>query len=163
MNFKADEIFLKADQMIAADDITGARNILYALLQDFPDYGRAHNHLAWINENKLRYFNEAEEHYKAALHFSPDYPAVWINYTYFLGSQERFDEELEHLSKALNIKGVSKSFMFFEIGSVSEMKAEYDKAIEYYKEAIKFSQNDDNIQRYEKSIERVKKKIDMGL
>lgn len=163
MSFKADEIFLKADQMIAADDIAGARNILYTLLQDFPDYGRAHNHLAWINENKLRYFDKAEEHYKAALRFSPDYPAVWINYAYFLSSQERFDEELEHLTKALDVKGVSKSFVYYEIGSVAEMRAAYDEAIEYYKKAIKFSQNDENIQRYEKSIERVDKKKEMGL
>lgn len=163
MSFKADEIFLKADQLISADDIAGARVMLYGLLQDFPDYGRAHNHLGWINENKLRYFDKAEEHYKAALRFSPEYPAAWINYTYFLNMQERFDELIDHLNKALNVKGVSKSFVYNEFGAVAEMRGEYESAIDYYKKAIRFSQNDENIKRYEQSIERVEKKKEMGV
>ena len=163
MNIDADELFLKADQMIGADDIVGARSVLYRIISEYPDYGRAHNHLGWLNEHKLRYLDKAEEHYKAALRFSPDYPAAWINYAYFLNIQDRYAELTDHQSKAMNIKGVSKVFIYNEFGSVYEMQSKYEEAIEHYKKAIKYSQNDENIKSYENSISRVEKKKEMQL
>lgn len=159
----ADELFLKADQLIGADDIVGARGLLYKIIDEYPDYGRAHNHLGWLNEHKLRYLDKAEEHYKAALRFSPDYPAIWINYAYYLNAQERYDELLEHLDRAMKVKGVSKSFIYNELALVYEIKGGYDESVSYYKQAIKYSQNDESIKGYEASIARVEKKKTMQL
>lgn len=163
MNIDPDELFLKADQLIGADDIVGARSVLHKIIAEYPDYGRAHNHLGWLNEHKLRYLDKAEEHYKAALRFSPDYPAAWINYSYFLNVQDRFDELKEHLAKAMHVKGVSKAFIYNELGSVYEMQSRYEEAIDFYKKAIKLSLNDKNIKSYENSISRVEKKKGMLL
>lgn len=163
MNIDADELFLKADQLIGSEDIVGARSVLNQIIGEYPDYGRAHNHLGWLYEHRLRYFDKAEEHYKAALRFSPDYPASGINYAYFLNVQNRYNELEDHLKKAMNIKGVSQAFVYNELGSVYEMQSKYTDAITLYKKAIQHSLNDENIKSYESSISRVEKKKEILL
>lgn len=163
MSMDADEMLLRADQLIGADDIVGAREVLYKIIAEYPDYGRAHNHLGWLNEHKLRYFDKAEEHYKAALRFSPAYPAAWINYSYFLNAMERFDELLDILHKAMEVKGVSKAFVYSEMGAAYELQLKYDEAIDCYDKAIRCSLNDENIKSYENSINRVERKKETQL
>lgn len=163
MSNQPEELFLKADQLIGAEDIVGARKLLYQILDEYPDFGRAHNHLGWLNEHKLRYFDKAEEHFKAALRFSPEYPAGWINYGYFLEAQDRFDELLEHYEKMKKVKGISQSLIYNGQGAIAELRGNYTSAIEFYKKAIKHSLNDDNIKLYEQSIARSEKKQQMEL
>lgn len=80
-----------------------------------------------------------------------------------MNAQERYDELLEHLDRAMKVKGVSKSFIYNELALVYEIKGGYDESVSYYKQAIKYSQNDESIKGYEASIARVEKKKTMQL
>lgn len=111
--------------------------MLHSIISEYPDYGRAHNHLGWLYERKLRYFSKAEEHYKAGLRFAPDYPATWINYGYFLAMEERYDELEKHLFQAIEVRGISKPFIYSELANMYEMKHMYDEATKYYKKVSK--------------------------
>ena len=154
-----DEMFLEADQLIANQQIKSALELLLQIIEEQPDYGRAHNHLGWIYEYKLRAFDKAENHYRAALHFSPDYPAPWLNYAYFLSNLRRYDELEKHLSNCLKVPGVYISTIYNEYGVLYEMKEDYQKAINNYEKAIKYTLDAKDIDAYKKSIERAKEKL----
>lgn len=158
MEYKLDEMFLEADKLINDQQITQALDLLHEIINEQPDYGRAHNHLGWLYENKLKKFNLAEHHYKAAINLTPEYPACWLNFAYFLGNLHRFTELEEHLQKCLKVPGISLSYIYNEFAIMYELKTNYNKAIEYYNKAILKSLNSKNIEEYEEAITRCKKK-----
>jgi len=98
---KYDEMFFEADQLIAEKQIGKAMQLLYDIINEQPDYGRAHNHLGWIYETKYRDYAKAEEHYRAALAYAPEYPAVYQNYAVLLSTVRKFTDLEKVLEKAL--------------------------------------------------------------
>lgn len=160
-SYRYDEMFLEADQMISNQQTKEALGLLLQIVEEQPDYGRAHNHLGWMYETKLKDFVKAEEHYNAALHFSPEYPAPWLNYAYFLGNLNRFEELEDHLARCMKVPGVFKGYVYNEYAGMYETQEDFPKAIEYYKMAIKKSFSQKDIEGYEESIERVKKKMEL--
>lgn len=160
-NYKYDEMFLEADHLISDQQIKEAMSLLHQIIDEQPDYGRAHNHLGWIYENKLKRFDKAADHYQAALHFSPGYPAPWLNYAYFLSNLQRYKELKEHLEKCLTIPGIFTPYIYNEFAIMNELQENYPEATEYYVKAIKKSLNAKDIEGYEESIERVKKKMNL--
>lgn len=158
MDYKQDELFLEANQLITDQKIREALNLLIQILEEQPDYGRAHNLLGWLYEYKLDNYDRAERHYKSAMQFSPGYPPGYINYASFLTNMQRFDELKNHLEKCLSIPGIIPPYVYKEFGIMYELTEQYDKAIEYYKLAIKKTLSINDIEEYEQSIERCKKK-----
>ena len=69
-------------------------------------------------------------------------------------------EGIAVLNKALEVPGIEKSGIINELGILYELKLDYNKAIEYYKSAIKLSLSDKNIETYLKSIDRCRLKRD---
>jgi tetratricopeptide (TPR) repeat protein len=158
---KADEMFFDADNRIREGKIVEARDILINLINQFPEYGRAYNHLGWIYETKYKDYKKAEEYYKKALELSPDYPAVYLNYAEVLSTLEKFDELEELLNKALNVPGVAKDRIYNEFGIMYELKGDFSKAIDFYKKAIAASLSEEDIGVFSESIERCKTKKDI--
>lgn len=156
MSTYTDNLLLEADSLIDGDRIKEAKELLTQIIQDNPDYGRAHNHLAWIYETKLKRFDRAEEHYKAATRFAPEYPAGWLNYADLLRTLEKYSELEKILEKMHSVKGLSKARMNVETAYMYEKRRMYDKAIPFFEEAIKESFDNDEIERYKAAIERVK-------
>ncbi len=150
--------FFEADRLINA----GEANQAYALLEEcigrFPDYGKAYNHLGFIQETKYRSPEKAEPLYQKCIELSPQYPAVYLNYSVLLSTHDRYDDLIALLEKALEVPGMNKSKIYNEYAIMHEVKGNYDSAIEYYQKAIQFSFIAANIQSYEGSIERVKDK-----
>lgn len=156
MSTYTDSLLLEADSLIDGDRIKEAKELLTQIIQDNPDYGRAHNHLAWLYETKLKRFDRAEEHYKAAIKFAPEYPAGWLNYADLLRSLEKYDELEKILQQMQNVKGLSRVRMNSETAYMYEKRRMYDKAIHFFQEAIKESLDNDDIERHKASIERIK-------
>lgn len=155
---RPETMFYQADRMIEEGNIAEATKILQELIDNHPDFGRAYNHLGYIFETKYRDYRKAEMYYKKCLEMSPEYPAIYLNYSILLSQQQRFDELEVLLYQALDCPGINKAKVHNEFGMMYEMKGQYDRAIEEYKKAIRFSFEDKHIGNYKKSIERAAEK-----
>ncbi len=158
---KLDALFFDADRLISERKYTDAINMLEAILIEAPDYGKAYNHLGFIYETKYRDIAKAEEFYKKALLYSPNYPAVYSNLSVVLSSQGKYDELEPLLKQALEIKGVEKAGIYNEFGIMYELQGKYLRAIESYKDAIRNSLSDVNVETYSKSMKRCKSKLEI--
>lgn len=154
----ADELFFEADEKIRNGKIVEARDLLINLIEQFPEYGRAYNHLGWIYETKYKNYATAENFYKKALEFAPDYPAIYLNYAIVLSSLEKFDELERLLHQALTVPGIAKDKIYNEFAIMYELKGEFLKAIDFYKKAITTSLVEKDIEIYIESINRCKTK-----
>ncbi len=153
-NVEADKLFFSADQLIANGNVAEATDMLLTLINKFPEYGRAYNHLGFVYETKYKDVASAEKYYKSALTYVPDYPPTYLNYAVILSSQERFPELMAILNKAMEVPGVDKGKVYNEFGIMHELQGKYDEAMGYFKKAIVYALNDKDIEMYEKSIKR---------
>ena len=157
----ADEMFLQAVSLIKEGRIVEARSKLQNLLSRFPEYGRGHNHLGWIYETSFQDYAAAENHYKQALQYAPEYPAAYQNYAVCLSTLKKFDELEQLLEKALTVPGLDRSAVYNEYAIMYEVQGNYELAIKYYGEYIKHVFGHDLIDSAMGSIERCKRKRDI--
>lgn len=155
-----EEELLKSDKAIKDEDYSLARNILQRILEDRPESGRAHNDLGWLYQRKFSDSVQAEMHYKYAIKFSPQQASAYLNYIYMLRDQGRILELEQLMLQAEKVPGVNRSSLYDEYGSLYEIKEEYDKAIESYKKAIKFTLNNEYIDDLKRHIRRCRDKKD---
>ncbi len=154
--------FIKADKLLN-DQATfdKALDLLNDILEENPDFGRAHNHIGWIYKNKLSDFKMAEEHYKLAIQLAPDYIHGYRNYAILLSDQGRYNELKDILNKSMELPGINRGSVHNEYGIMYEMLEEYDKAIDAYEMAIKYYTNNQDIDVAVKNIERCERKKEM--
>lgn len=160
-NNKAAEMMLEVDQLISDAKISDAVAVLNEILAEAPDYGRAHNHMGWIYDVKLKMMDKAEDHYKLAIRFSPEYPAGYTNYAYLLSSQRRFAELEELLKKAEQCPGINRATVANEYAIMYESMGRFDDAVTYYKNYILYSFDEKMIDTAVSNIQRCKRKKDL--
>ncbi len=160
-NLEADAIFFDADQKIKDGKTTEALNMLIGLIEKFPEYGRAYNHIGFIYETKYREAKKAEEFYQKALKYSPEYPATYLNYALVLSTMEKFDALEVLLNQGLTIQGVNKDRLYNEFGIMRELQQRYEEAIDFFKKAIKSSLSENDIELYRKNIQRCRVKEEL--
>ncbi|MFI5203855.1 MAG: hypothetical protein ACHQF2_05110 [Flavobacteriales bacterium] len=158
-HYHLDDKFFEADNLIKDGKIGEATSLLNEIVTEMPEYGRAHNHLGWIYETKLNDYVKAENHYKAAFQFSPEYPAVYYNYSILLSTLARYDELAALLEKAMNVPGINKATIINECGIMYEAQGKYKEAIDSYTQYIRYSYDNKNIETGKASIERCKTKM----
>lgn len=158
IDIKSEDLFALADIDIKDGFIERAHNQLENILKTNPSFGKAHNHLGWLNETKYQNFEQAEFHYKKALELSPNYFSTYYNYAILLSTMQRFDELNNLLSKALEIPGINKATIFNEYGIMFENLGEYNKAITYYKDAAKITMSSKSLDKFMESIKRCETK-----
>jgi tetratricopeptide (TPR) repeat protein len=157
-NFDIEEKFLHADQLIAENRLSEAAKMLEAILEEAPDFGKAHNHMGWLFETKFKNFVRAEDHYKLALKFSPDYTAVYYNYAYLLSALRKFDDLEALLKTAIGVSGISYATLYNEYGLMREIQGRLDDAIHYFRLHIKNSFDAKSIETAADSIKRCERK-----
>lgn len=158
---KYDEMFFEAERLIDERHIVQAVSLLEAIIEEQPDYGKAHNHLGWLYEHEYKDFSRSEKHYRAALTFAPDYPNVYLNFSILLSRLERFDDLEDLLQKAQKVIGIKKAEVYYEYGIMNEMKGDYGAAFDFYKKAIFHSLVNKDIETYNDAISRVSIKISL--
>ena len=129
------DVLRKPDELIKEGDIKGAVETLFKITQRNPQFGKAYNHLGWVYENKYKNYSKAEEFYKKALQYSPEYPAAYLNYTYFLSNLSRYDELKPHLEKSLTVPSVAKETLYNEYAIMLEMQQKPQEAMDFYVKA----------------------------
>lgn len=156
--FELEEKFYEADKMINDGRISDAAHLLEAILIEAPDFGKAHNHMGWLYETKFKNFTKAEDHYKYALKFAPEYPAGYYNYAYLLSTLRRYEELEKLLNDALKVPGISYSTLYNEFGLMNEALGKYDEAIHFFKLYIQNLYDIKNIDSAAESIKRCERK-----
>ncbi len=158
---ECEQMFSDADKLINEGQIVEAVDKLVKITQRNPKFGKAYNHLGWIYETKYKNYSRAEENYKLAIQNAPEYAAPYLNYAYFLSSLSRFDELKAHLDKALTVPSVSKEIVYNEYGIMYESQGNPQMAIDYYFKAAMGAFDDTKFKKYQESIERCKRKIEL--
>ncbi|MBP1221539.1 hypothetical protein [Flavobacterium sp. 1355] len=152
--------FIKADSLISEGNIADGKELLEEILAQYPDFGKAHNHLGWIYYNKLSNYDKGIYHYKLAMKFEPKYPAPYLNFTYLLIDIGRYAEAKEHISFTMkNLENVDHSSFNSELGRMAEYESEYISAYNYYKLAKKNALNPNFIDNMNANMKRVKDKM----
>jgi tetratricopeptide (TPR) repeat protein len=157
-NYDLEEKFQTADRLINDGRIGEAAHLLEEILGEAPDFGKAHNHLGWLHETKFKDYPQAEEFYKLALKFSPDYPAAYYNYAYLLSTLRRFDGLESLLNQAMKVPGINYATVYNEFGLMREIQGKYDEAIHYFKLYIQNSFDSKTIETAAESVKRCERK-----
>ncbi len=156
-----EEMFENADFLIKENKIADAINVLHDVLAEAPDFGKAHNHLGWIYETKHKDLPKAEEHYRLAIKFKPDYAAVYYNYAILLSTIRKYNELEALLKKAELCPGINRATIANEYAIMYESVGKYDEAIAAYKNYIVNLFDEKMIDSAAASIQRCKKKRDL--
>ncbi|MCR4030027.1 MULTISPECIES: hypothetical protein [Flavobacterium] len=152
--------FIKADALISEGNSADAKELLEEILSQYPDFGKAHNHLGWIYYNKLSDYEKGIYHYKLAMKFDPKYAAPYLNYTYLLIDIGRYAEAKVHINNTLSdLENADNSSYNSELGRMAEYEGDYSLAYNYYKEANKYALNPNFIDNMKANMKRVKDKM----
>lgn len=152
--------FIRADALISDGNVSEAKEILEEILGQYPDFGKAHNHLGWIYYTKLSNHEKGAYHYKLAMRFDPNYPAAYLNYTYLLVDLGRLEEAKEHIAETLNsLEGADKASYHSELGRIYEMEFNLIPAYEAYKKAASYGFGAQFIENMKMNMNRVKDKM----
>ncbi len=158
-NFLMDEKFFEADQLIKDGKYAQALELLTEVITEMPEHGRSHNHIGWIYETKYSDYAKAEKHYKAALAFSPEYPAIYYNYAILLSTTAKFEELNTLLQKAMDVTGINKATIHNEFAIMYEAQQKYNKAIDSFNQNILHLYDNKLIETARASIDRCKSKM----
>lgn len=152
--------FIKADALIGEGKVSEAKELLEEILEEGPDFGKAHNHLGWIYCNKLSNFEKAEYHYKLGIKFDPSYPATYLNYTYLLVDLGKYEEAKQLIDRALReVTGADKASYYSELARIYEFERKYVLAYQFYKKSSDFAFNANYIENMKVNMKRVKDKM----
>ncbi len=158
---ECEELFIQADRLINEGSTMEAVEKLSQILKRNPRFGKAYNHLGWIYETKYKNSQRAEEYYKAAMAYAPNYNAAHLNYGYFLSNAGRFDELKTHLDKMSNLPGIAQDTIANEYAIMYEMQSNPQAAIDFYQKAAIVTLDSAKLDKYKDSIERCRKKIEL--
>lgn len=121
-----ENLFIKADALISEGQVSEAKELLEEILEQCPDFGKAHNHIGWIYYNKLSNYEKGIFHYKLAMKFDPKYTAPYLNYTYLLVDIGRYNEAKEHISFSMKtLENVDYATLYSELGRIAELEFDY--------------------------------------
>ena len=159
LRVRMEDMFMEADRLISDQRIGEAFTKLTSIIQEMPDFGKAYNHIGWIYETKYKDFPNAEKYYKQAIEYAPDYCAGYYNYAVVLSSLQKWDELTALLNKAVQVPGINRGTIYNEFGIMYEAQGKYNEAIEAYKNYIRSSFDNKQVDTAIDSIERCKKKV----
>lgn len=151
--------FMLADEMITRGEIADAKAILIRIIEDEPDFGRAHNHIGWIYWTKLGDYEKAAMHLDLAVKFSPEYPGGYHNCCWVAFEMGDFAKVFEVAEKGLNVKGVNKANFFRVMAYAMEMNGELKAAIRLIEKAISVTTDNEMMDVFNKDIKRMTSKI----
>lgn len=159
--FEYETMLAQADTLIKEKRSQESVELLCKILQRNPQFGKAYNHLGYVYEIDYKDYTRAEEYYKKAMQYEPNYSPAYTHYARLLSNCKRFDELKAHLDMALTIPTVSAEAIYFEYALMYEMQQNPEAAINYYIKAAMTTLDTDKITLYQESINRCKTKIEL--
>lgn len=155
-----ENLFLEVGKAIDERDMSGAKELLEEILSIDPGYGRAHNHLGWIYETKIKDFEKAKQHYHLAVKFCKgSYPVAYVNYGYLLIEFGYLEEAEIIIAEGLSVPGADKATLNYQKGKIAEQRQDYKTALLYYRYAQQICFNKDFFSLLDNEIIRLKSKM----
>ena len=135
------------DLALACSD-AGQNDRAIELLRDAvaiqPEHAAAHANLGAVYGMIGRY-DTGIQYLERALELQPDYIQAHKNLGLVLKTQGRYQEAIGHLKNALELQGESvNATVYLDIGDMYNKMREYEKAIPYFKKAVKMNPNHAN-------------------
>ncbi|MDX2172734.1 MAG: hypothetical protein SFY56_06405 [Bacteroidota bacterium] len=158
MSIHNEQLLQDADLYIKENKIENAISILNSIIMDDPLFGKAHNHLGFIYETKIKNLQKAEEHYKIALATAPTYCAIYYNYAILLSTLKKYDELKDLLKKADSVEGINKSTIYNEWAIMYESLGNLDLAIDFYRKTAAATFDNKTLDIAMASVDRCNKK-----
>ena len=159
MNGDFEEMYLSSEQAIKDGDLIRAKQLIEHMLAEDPTSAIVHNSMGWFYRVQFEDYKKAEMHYKAAIKFNPDYPHAYWNYAFLLQELERYGDLESLMNRCLSVPAINKSLVYNQLAEMHELQQRFERAVRYYKEAIKRSVKSDQIDQYWESIKRCEEKI----
>lgn len=112
---------------------------LYRKSLEIHPTAEAHTFLGWAYGNEGHY-KDAINECRKAIETDPEYGNPYNDIGYYLIEQEKFDEAIPWLEKAIGAKRYdSYYYPHYNLGRVWEHKAQWAKAMAAYSEALRFN------------------------
>lgn len=156
-----EDLLFEVDALISDEKIVEAKDLLFEVLANYPDYAKAHNHLGWIYHYKITNYTKAETHYKLALKYGKNYHSLYGNYSYFLIDKGNYNEMIDFGLKALELEVADKGTIYNKMAKAYELLSKLDTAYFYYKKAKMNSTAANYIEEMNASLHRVKDKMNL--
>ena len=154
-----EEVLLKVDRMFDYDKYVLAKRLLEEVLEKEPGFGPAHFKLGWIYWARLGYFEKAEEHFKLALKFSPEYPLTYYSYAFMLNEMNHSVKLKRIVQHEMSVKGVSRFFLYSILGRSQEKNSRFEEAHDHYQMAFKNALLAWQTDEVSMSLKRVREKL----
>jgi tetratricopeptide (TPR) repeat protein len=158
IHLECETMLAQANTLIKEQRSQNSVELLLKILQHNPKFGKAYNHLGWVYEIDYRDYTRAEEYYKKAMQYEPEYSASYTHYARLLASCKRFEELKAHLEMALTIPTVSEEVIYYEFDLMYEMQKNPEAAMDYYVKAAMTTLESDKVTLYQKSIKLCREK-----
>jgi tetratricopeptide (TPR) repeat protein len=158
---ECETMFAQADTLLQEKRTQEAAELLFKILKYNSQFGKAYNHLGWIYEVDYRNNTRAEEYYKNAIKYAPEYSASYINYARLLSNCKRFDELKAHLDMALTVPTIAEESIYNEYAIMYEMLQNPEIAMNFYVKAAMVTFQENKLTLYKESINRCKTKLEL--
>lgn len=156
---QADGLYFQADNFLNDSKYAEARQFLEEAVKIDPTHVQALNALGWLYERKYYDYQKALKCYQAALKSNPNYAPTHLNYCYLLSLLERYEEFELQSQAAMQVAGINKPRLIGEMGIVEERRGNLVKALKIYKEAMKLSISNEDVDMFKGDIERCESKM----
>jgi tetratricopeptide (TPR) repeat protein len=161
LSLECETMLAQADKLIKEKRSQEAVELLLKILQCNPQFGKAYNHLGYVYEIDYADYTHAEEYYKKAMQYEPNYNPPYTHYARLLSTCKRFDELKAHLDIALTIPTVPNEEIYLEYALMYEMQQNPETAINYYIKAAMTTLKTNRIPFCQESIARCQTKLEL--
>jgi tetratricopeptide (TPR) repeat protein len=158
---ECETMLAQANTLIREKRSQEAVELLLMILQRNPHFGKAYNHLGYVYELDYTDYMRAEEYYKKAMKYEPQYSPTYTHYARLLSTCKRFDELKAHLDIALTVRTVSEALIYYEYALMYEMQQNPEAAMNYYIKAAMTTLETDKIAQCQKAIDRCQVKLEL--
>ncbi len=153
-----DEYIEEANRMIDYEGHEAALKLLNNILFEEPGYARLHHVLGCINFYQADDTSKAEQHFRLAIRFDPEFAEPYGDLGQLLCDDDRLDEAIHIYGLGLKAKKANKTYLLSSTAKAYELKKKYSKAIKHYKEALGHSAELWKCMTLEESIKRCRRK-----
>lgn len=153
-----EQYMLEADRAFAQEDYVKGKSLIEEALALEPDYGEAHNYLGWLYLYQLNNPDRTEEHLKLAIRYKPNCRGAYVHLSAMFTDQGRFEELQSLMPKALEVRGINRVSLLVDWGRMYELMGKYRQAVHTYKEAMKASLSNSEMDGLRDHIRRSRRK-----
>lgn len=148
----------RAERMIADGRVEEGLAILCDLLYDEPGYARLHNHLGWAYMYYTQDVEKAEQHFKLAIRFAPEYAPPYLHMGNLLNRAGRYTEAVECFREGLEKPQALRAVLLEGMAHAYEVSGKLRLAMRAYREAATYTVVDYEVERMLNAVKRCRRK-----